>query len=63
VREGYWSDLVLFDPARVEDKATYTQPYQFSQGFDLVLVNGQLVVEDGKLTGARPGKIVRPISQ
>jgi N-acyl-D-amino-acid deacylase len=63
VREGYWADLVLFDPARVEDKATYTQPHQFSQGFDLVLVKGQPVVEDGKLTGARPGKIVRHISQ
>jgi len=63
VREGYWADLVLFDPARVEDKATYTQPHQFSQGFDLVLVNGQPVVEEGKLTGARPGKIVRHISQ
>ena len=63
VREGYWADLVLFDPARVEDKATYTQPHQFSQGFDLVLVNGQTVVEEGKLTGARPGKIVRHISQ
>jgi N-acyl-D-amino-acid deacylase len=47
----------------VEDKATYTQPHQFSQGFDLVLVNGQPVVEEGKLTGARPGKIVRHISQ
>ena len=54
VREGYWADLVVFDPARVEDKATYTQPHQFSQGFDLVLVNGQPVVEEGKLTGARP---------
>jgi N-acyl-D-amino-acid deacylase len=63
VREGYWADLVLFDPARVEDKATYTLPHQFSQGFDLVLVNGQPVVEEGKLTGARPGKIVRHISQ
>jgi N-acyl-D-amino-acid deacylase len=63
VREGYWADLVLFDPARVEDKATYTQPHQFSQGFDLVLVNGQIVVEEGKLTGARPGKIVRHTSQ
>jgi N-acyl-D-aspartate/D-glutamate deacylase len=51
--------LVLFDPARVQDKATFTEPHQFSQGFDLVLVNGEPVVEDGKLTGARPGQILR----
>ena len=59
VREGYAADLVLFDPARVQDKATYQQPHQFSEGFDLVLVNGQAVVENGKLTGARPGRILR----
>ena len=40
VREGYRADLVLFDPARVQDKATYQQPHQFSEGFDFVLVNG-----------------------
>ena len=63
VREGYWADLVLFDPARVQDKATIVKPHQFTEGFDLVLVNGQPVVEEGKLTGARPGQIVRHISQ
>ena len=62
VREGYWADLVLFDPARVQDKATFTQPHQFSEGFDLVLVNGEPVVEDGKLTGARPGQILRHVN-
>jgi N-acyl-D-amino-acid deacylase len=62
VREGYWADLVLFDPARVQDKATYTQPHQFSEGFDLVMVNGRPVVEQGKLTGARPGQVVRHVS-
>ncbi len=59
VREGFAADLVLFDPARVRDKATYTQPHQFSEGFDLVLVNGVAVVDEGKLTQARPGKILR----
>ena len=59
VREGYWADLVLFDPARVQDKATYQQPHQFSEGFDFVLVNGQPMVEEGKLTEARPGKVLR----
>jgi N-acyl-D-amino-acid deacylase len=59
LREGYQADLVMFDPATVEDKATYQKPHQFSAGFGLVLVNGQVVVEDGKLTGARPGKVIR----
>lgn len=59
LREGYQADLVMFDPARVEDKATYQKPHQFSEGFDLVLVNGQVAVEDGKLTGARPGQVIR----
>lgn len=59
LREGYWADLVMFDPARVQDKATFQQPHHFSEGFDLVLVNGEAVVESGKLTGARPGKVFR----
>jgi N-acyl-D-amino-acid deacylase len=56
VREGMAADLVIFDPARVQDKATYVKPHQFSQGFDFVLVNGQVVVDSGKLTVARPGQ-------
>jgi N-acyl-D-amino-acid deacylase len=59
VREGFAADLVLFDPARVQDKATFLKPHQFSEGFDLVLVNGVAVVENGKLTGARPGRVLR----
>lgn len=59
VREGYQADLVLFDPARVQDKATYQKPHQYSEGFDLVLVNGVVVVEEGKVTGARPGSVLR----
>jgi len=59
LREGYWADLVLFDPAKVQDKATYQQPHQYSEGFDLVLVNGRAVVESGKITGAHPGKVIR----
>lgn len=59
VREGFAADLVLFDPERVQDKATFRRPHQFSEGFDLVLVNGEAVVENGKLTGARPGRVLR----
>ena len=59
VREGAAADLVIFDPARVEDKATYANPHQYSRGFDVVLVNGKIVVDNGKLTGARPGQTLR----
>ncbi len=59
VREGFWADLVLFDPARVQDKATYENPHQYSEGFDLVLVNGQPVVENDKPTLVRAGRILR----
>jgi N-acyl-D-amino-acid deacylase len=59
LREGNWADIVIFDPAKVRDKATFTEPHQFSEGFDLVLVNGVAVVDNGKVTGARPGRIVR----
>ncbi len=59
IREGMAADLVLFDPARVADKATYTKPHQYSQGFDVVLVNGKVAVDDGKLTEARGGQTLR----
>lgn len=62
IREGYWADLVMFDPGRVQDRATFSQPHQYSEGFDLVLVNGEPVVEEGKLTHARPGRTLRHYS-
>jgi N-acyl-D-amino-acid deacylase len=59
VREGFWADLVVFDPAKVSDQATFEKPHQYSVGFDYVLVNGVPVIEEGKAGGARPGKVVR----
>ncbi len=59
VREGMAADLLVFDPARVEDKATFAKPHQYSQGFDFVLVNGRIAVDDGKLTTARGGQTLR----
>jgi len=53
------ADLVLFDPARVEDKATFRDPHQYSEGFDIVIVNGRVAVENGKVTEVRAGKVVR----
>ena len=59
VREGMWADVVVFDPAKVRDNATFTEPHQYATGFKLVLVNGEAVVKDDAHTQARPGKMVK----
>jgi len=59
VREGFAADLVLFDPDKVQDKATFQDPHQYSAGFDYVIVNGVPIVQDGQRTGKRPGQILR----
>ena len=59
VREGAAADLLVFDPARVQDKATFQNPHQYSEGFDYVIVNGKVAVENGKLTEARGGHVIR----
>jgi dihydroorotase/N-acyl-D-amino-acid deacylase len=53
------ADVVIFDPATVRDLATFDNPNQLSEGMDYVLVNGVLVIEQGKMTGALPGKVLR----
>ena len=58
VRPGMWADLVVFDEKTVADKATFTKPHAYSEGFRYVLVNGEVVIESGKHTGARPGQIL-----
>jgi N-acyl-D-amino-acid deacylase len=58
IREGCWADLVVFDPDAVADTATYEKPKQYPKGIDYVLVNGALVVDEGRHTSARPGKII-----
>jgi N-acyl-D-amino-acid deacylase len=59
LRQGMWADVVVFDPAKITDKATFENPNQFSEGMDFVLVNGVPVIESGKMTGALPGKVLR----
>lgn len=59
VRPGLKADLVVFDPARVRDRATYENPHQYPEGVAVVLVNGVPVFENGAMTGARPGVVVR----
>ena len=59
VRDGMKADLVVFDPERVEARATFDDPKQYPEGIDYVLVNGQVVIDRGKHTGALPGRALR----
>jgi dihydroorotase/N-acyl-D-amino-acid deacylase len=59
LREGFFADLVLFDPNTIVDRATFDAPHQLSAGVRYVLVNGVFVVRDGRHTGAKPGRILR----
>src|SRR5262245_26800060 len=59
LKEGYFADVVVFDPAKIQDHATYAEPHQYSTGVSEVIVNGQLALENGEPTAARPGRFVR----
>ncbi len=59
VRPGMMADLVAFDPATVKDRSTFADPFHYSEGIPYVAVNGRLVVDDGRLTGERPGRVLR----
>jgi N-acyl-D-amino-acid deacylase len=59
VKLGLWADLVVFDPDTVADRATFADPNQLSNGMEWVLVNGIPVIDGGRMTGARPGKVLR----
>jgi len=59
LRAGMAADLVVFDAVRVQDRATYTKPHQYSQGFDYVVVNGKVVGDEGKMSDVRPGRAIR----
>jgi len=59
LRVGMWADVTIFDPAMIRDLATFDKPNQLSQGMDYVLVNGVPVIDQGRMTGARPGKVLR----
>ncbi len=59
LRAGNFADLTLFDPEKILDRATYEQPFQYPEGIVYVVVNGKLVIDQGKPTGARPGRALR----
>jgi len=57
--EGFFADVVVFDPATVKDHATFEKPLQYATGIQHVFVNGEQVLKDGEHTGATPGRVVR----
>lgn len=60
IATGHFADVIVFDPAVVRDRSTYTDPERSADGMRWVFVNGELVIADGALTSARPGRTVRP---
>jgi N-acyl-D-amino-acid deacylase len=59
LKEGYFADVVIFDPDTITDHATYENPHQYSTGVHHVFVNGAAVLRDGEHTGATPGRVLR----
>ena len=59
LKQGMWADIVVFDPNTIRDLATFDSPNQLSQGMEYVLVNGVPVIDQGKMTGALPGRVLR----
>jgi dihydroorotase/N-acyl-D-amino-acid deacylase len=59
LKAGMWADIVVFDPETIRDRATFEQPNQLSEGMRFVLVNGVPVIEEGKMTNALPGKVIK----
>jgi N-acyl-D-aspartate/D-glutamate deacylase len=60
IRVDARADLVVFDPRRVADQATYDDPHRYAVGVEHVLVNGSLVIKDGEHTGSLPGRVLMP---
>jgi N-acyl-D-amino-acid deacylase len=59
LKRGLWADVVVFDPATVADRSTFSSPNELAVGMQWVLVNGVPVIADGKMTGAKPGHVLR----
>jgi len=59
LKRGLWADVVVFDPAIIADRSTFSSPNELAVGMQWVLVNGVPVIADGQMTGARPGQVLR----
>ena len=56
---GYFADIVIFDPERIQDHATFEKPHQYATGVQHLFINGVQVLKNGEHTGAKPGRVVR----
>jgi N-acyl-D-amino-acid deacylase len=59
IKEGFWADIVVFDPEKVTDPAAFNDPHHYATGIPHVFVNGEAVIKNSKHTGARPGQGLR----
>ncbi len=59
LKEGYFADVVVFDPEKIADKATYEDPKQYTVGVEYVLVNGQVALAEGKQTDICAGRVIK----
>ena len=59
LKPGYYADVVMFDPAKIQDHATFAKPDQLATGVNDVFINGVQVLKDGRHTGAKPGRFLR----
>jgi N-acyl-D-amino-acid deacylase len=63
IKEGFFADLVVFDPCNIVDLANWTDPHQYGTGVEFVLVNGRIVIGEGEHTGALPGRVLKKIDR
>jgi len=61
IAQGMRADLIVFDPAKVHDRATYPEPLQLAEGFDVVIVNGKVARENGTLAAQQSGRVLQPV--
>ena len=59
LKQGMWADVVVFDPETIRDVATFENPNRLSEGMRFVLINGVPVIDEGEMTNALPGKVLR----
>jgi N-acyl-D-amino-acid deacylase len=60
LREGYFADLVVFDPATIRDRATFEEPHQFAEGIHWVIVDGHVTLDRGVLSDRLVGQVLAP---
>jgi N-acyl-D-amino-acid deacylase len=59
LKKGYFGDVVIFDPLKISDHATFNDPHQYATGVTDVFVNGVQVLKEGEHTGAKPGRFIK----